>query len=332
MLVVWFPLRLRRASSLLAACQVAVSMRGLFTHWKLRHASAVALLLLAMGAQAQELEPRSYSPSPIGTNFLVASYAYLYGDVLTDPSLPITGVRAKISTVSLAYSRTFALAGHTASLAFAMPFSSGNLSGVVIGAPAEVHRAGIGDLKLRFAWNFIGSPALTPEEFARREQMSSAGISLTVSAPTGQYLPSRLVNIGTNRWGFRPEIGFSQPYGNWFFDASAGAWFFTRNNDFFNGNTRGQDPLMLLQLHAGYSFRPGLWIAADIGYAAGGRSSTNGVPNDDRQANMRYGLTFSAPFARGWSAKLALSSGFVTRAGGDYKSITFALQYRWFDH
>ncbi|SAL06252.1 hypothetical protein AWB81_07508 [Caballeronia arationis] len=59
-------------------------------------------------------------------------------------------------------------------------------------------------------------PALTPEEFARREQATSAGISLTMSATTGQYLPSRLVNIGANRWGFRPEIGISQPYGNWF--------------------------------------------------------------------------------------------------------------------
>jgi len=306
-------------------------MRCPFIHWTLRHVSAVALLLLSITAQAQELEPRSYSPSPIGTNFLVASYAYQYGDVLTDPSLPITGVQAKISTLSLAYSRTFALAGHTASLAVAMPFSRGNLSGAVIGAPTEVHRAGIGDLKLRFAWTFIGSPALTPEEFAQHAQTTSAGISLTMSAPTGQYLPSRLVNIGTNRWGFRPEIGISQPYGNWFFDASAGVWFFTRNSDFFNGNTRGQDPLMLLQLHAGYSFRPGLWLAADIGYAAGGRSSTNGVPNEDRQTNIRYGLTFSAPFAHGWSAKLAFSSGFVTRAGGDYKAITFALQYRWFD-
>ncbi|WP_232292368.1 transporter [Paraburkholderia graminis] len=313
------------------ASQVDLTMRCPFIHWTLRHAGAVALLLLAIAAQAQELEPRSYSPSPIGTNFLVASYVYLYGNVLTDPSLPITGVEAKISTVSLAYSRTFALAGHTASLALAMPFSSGNLSGVVIGAPTEVHRAGIGDLKLRFAWNFIGSPALTPEEFARREQATLAGISLTMSAPTGQYLPSRLVNIGANRWGFKPEIGISQPYGNWFFDASAGAWFFTRNNDFFHGNKRGQDPLMLLQLHAGYSFRQGLWVAADIGYAAGGRSSMNGVPNEDRRANMRYGLTFSAPVARGWSAKLAFSSGFVTRAGGDYKSVTLALQYRWFD-
>jgi hypothetical protein len=217
------------------------------SHWTLRHSGAVALLLLAITAQAQELEPRSYSPSPIGTNFFVTNYAYLYGDVLTEPSLPITGVQAKISTVSLAYSHTFALAGHTASLAFLMPFSSGNLSGIIIGAPAEVHRAGIGDLKLRLASNFIGSPALTPEEFARSEQAISAGGSLTISAPTGQYLSSRLVNIGTNRWGFKPEIGVSLPYENWFFDASAGAWFFTRNNDFFNGNARGQDPLMLLQ-------------------------------------------------------------------------------------
>jgi hypothetical protein len=84
-------------------------------------------------------------------------------------------------------------------------------------------------------------------------------------------------------------------------------------------------------LHSGYTFRPGLWIAADLGYAAGGRTSVNDVPGEDRQANVRYGVTFSLPIARGWSTKLAYSHGLVTRAGGNFTSIALTLQYRWFD-
>jgi len=289
------------------------------------------LLCAAVVARAQELEPRTYSASPVGTNFVVLSYSYLTGNVLTDPSLPVTNVRARINTVSLGYERTFGLAGHTASVAFAIPYDRGNLSGDVIDAPTEVHRAGMGDLRMRFALNLIGGPALPPEEFARHPETTSVGVSLTMSAPTGQYVPSRVVNIGTNRWAFKPEIGISQPVGNWFFEAIAGTWFFTTNSNFFGDHQHSQDPLFTFQLHGGYSFGPGFWIAADIGYAAGGGTSLNGVSDHDRQSNVRYGVTFSAPLARGWSAKLALSNGFITRAGGNYKEVSLTLQYHWFN-
>lgn len=289
------------------------------------------LLLCAATARAQELEPRTYSPSPIGTNFAGVAYNRLTGDVLTDPSLPVTNVQARINTVALAYVRTFGLADHTASLGIVLPGVDGNLSGNVIDAPTAIHRQGMGDMRLRFAFNLVGNPAMSPEEFARRTPETSIGVSLTMAAPTGQYTSSRLVNIGTNRWSFKPEIGLMQPFGNWFIEASLGAWIFTTNHDFYGGKTRSQDPLFTVQLNGGYTFGPGLWLAAAVGYASGGRTSQNGIDDDNRQSNTRYGLTLSVPLARAWSAKLAVSNGLVTRVGGDYKGISLAVQYRWFD-
>ncbi|MBV8157518.1 MAG: transporter [Dyella sp.] len=294
-------------------------------------AAFAGLWLHIVVASAQELEPRTYSSSPIGTNFIGASYSYLTGDVLTDPSLPVTNVEAHISTLALAYVHTFALAGHSSSFGVVLPTVSGNLTGDVIDAPTEIHRGGMGDARLRFAFNLIGNPAMTPEEFARTPQTTSLGISLTMSAPTGVYDSARLVNIGTNRWSFKPEIGLSHPWGNWFIEASAGAWFFTTNHDFYGGKERSQDPIYTAQLYGGYTFRPGMWLAGAVGYASGGQTTVNGVTDHNRQSNARYGLTFSAPFARGWSAKVAVSNGLVTRIGGDYKSISLAVQYRWFD-
>lgn len=294
-------------------------------------AAFVGLMLHAALASAQELEPRTYSSSPIGTNFVGASYTYLTGDVLTDPSLPVTNVQANISTVALAYVRTFGLAGHGSSFGVVLPAVSGDLSGTVIDAPTEIHRGGMGDARFRFAFSLIGNPALTPEEFAHTPPRTSLGVSLAVSAPTGVYDASRLVNVGTNRWSFKPEIGISHPWGRWFLEASAGAWFFTDNHDFHGGKDRSQDPIYTAQLYGGYTFRPGMWLAGAVGYAAGGQTTVNGVADRNRQSNARYGLTFSAPFAPGWSAKVAVSNGLVTRIGGDYKSITVAVQYRWFD-
>jgi hypothetical protein len=295
------------------------------------HCSGAALFLFSGSLSAQELEARAYSASPVGTNFIVTNYTRLTGEVLMDTSLPITDVEAKIDVQTIGYSHTFGFAGHAASFAFLVPSTQGDVSGKVFATTNEVHRAGLGDVRMRLALNLIGAPALTPEEFKRHAPSTTLGTSLTIVAPTGEYVPSQLINIGANRWAFKPEIGITQPMGNWFGEASAGVWLFTENDDFFGGQRRGQEPLSMLQFHAGYNFRPGMWLAGDLGFSAGGATELNGVSNQDRQENTRYGLTFSMPLASTWSAKLSWSKGFVTRVGGDFNSVSATLQYRWFD-
>jgi len=229
------------------------------------------------------------------------------------------------------YAHTFALAGRAASLGAVLPYARGQVSGEVFDAAREVHRSGMGDARVRLAVNLYGNPAQTPKEFAQREPGLTAGASVSVIAPTGQYVPARLVNTGTNRWAFKPEVGFSYPLGSWFVEGSAGAWLYADNDNFFGGKRRSQDPLYITQAHVGYNFRPGLWIAVNGAHASGGRTTINGVPSQDEQNNSRYGATLSVPFGGGWSAKLGWSKGFVVRAGGDYDVIALALQYRWFD-
>src|SRR5579871_5524845 len=47
------------------------------------------VVFLAEEGYAQELEPRSYTNTPVGLNFLIAGDSYLKGSVLTDPSEPL---------------------------------------------------------------------------------------------------------------------------------------------------------------------------------------------------------------------------------------------------
>lgn len=293
--------------------------------------AAVGLLSGTRGAQAQELEPRAYSAAPIGTNFLIAGYTRTTGSVSLVPSIPITGVEASINTGILGYDRTFGLAGHTASAAILLPYVNGDLSGQVGEQSRKISRSGLGDLALRFTANLYGNPALTPAEFARRAPTTTIGMALTIVAPTGDYNPQHLINIGANRWAFKTEIGLEQPIGNWFVNAVSGVWLFADNNNFVGGNVRSQSPLWNFELDAGYAFRPGLWLAASATWYTGGETSVNGVANRDSLANSRYGLTLSAPVAQGLSAKLAWSSWLTGRLGGQFDTITVALQYRWFD-
>ena len=296
-----------------------------------KSSAAWLVLLVPVAVCAQDLEPRAYAASPVGVNFALANFTRLSGQVLIDPSLPITDVKAEIDVQSFGFARSFGLAGRVASIGIVVPFIQGNMSGNVFDAPREVDRAGLGDVRVRFAFNLAGAPALRPQEFVRRSPSTSVGTSLTVVAPTGKYVPAQLINVGSNRWAFKPEIGMAQPFGKWFAEASAGVWLFGDNTDFFRGQRRSQSPLSVLQVHVGYHFRPGLWLAADLGRYAGGRTRLDGSWNQDRQENSRFGLMLSVPFGTGWSGKMSWSTGMATRAGGDFKAVSVTLQYRWFD-
>jgi hypothetical protein len=282
-------------------------------------------------SSAQEMEPRTYSATPVGTNFVVVTYARSTGDVSFDTSLPITNVQATINNFAIGYSHSFGFGGHTGSVAVSVPYARANVTGDVEGRPESAPRSGMGDVRFRFALSLIGDPPMTPQEFARRSPGTVFGASVTVVAPTGQYVPSRLINVGANRWSVKPELGLSQPIGDWFVEGSVGVWFFTDNDDFFHGRSRSQDAMPVFQLHGGYNWRPGLWLAADVTYFTGGRTSVNGVQDQDLQRSVRYGVTLSVPLAEKWSAKLAWSRGLVTRVGGNFQTVSIALQYHWFN-
>ena len=292
-----------------------------------------AKLLFAVGcAQAQDMEPRAYSASPIDTNFLAASFSNTEGSVSLDPSLPITGLQARINNYTLGYDRTFDLFGQSASAAILLPEVHGYLSGQVMGQNESLSRTGLGDVRFRVAVNLIGGSAMTLAEYSQRQPTTTLGASLTVVSPTGQYDADRLINIGSNRWAIKPEIGLSQPLGKWFAEGYAGAWVYTDSNDYYYGHTRGQNPIYTFQFHGGYTFRPNLWLAADATHYIGGQTSINGAANDNWQAVTRYGVTLSVPLASAFSAKFSWSSWLTSRNGGQYQTFGVALQYLWFDH
>jgi hypothetical protein len=291
----------------------------------------IGCLLCAAGAGAQELEPRAYSPAPVGLNFLLFAGSRSTGDILPDPSVPIENIEATIDAGVAGYGRTFALWGQSASFGVALPYVWGDVSGDVGEERRRVKREGLGDTRLRLAVNLIGGPALTPKEFAKRTPTTTLGARLVVIAPTGEYFPDKLINIGTNRWAFKPELGLSIPFKRWMFDVYGGAWFFTDNDDFFGGVRRSQDPITTLQGHVSYTIHPRLWLAVDSTYYFGGQSTVNGVQKADRKENSRLGVTLSLPMGAAQSLKVSWSEGASTRTGNDFSTWGIGWQYAWFD-
>ena len=291
------------------------------------------LVLVATPVLAQELEPRAYAASPVGANFLVAGYGYTWGPIVFDPSVPIQDVDAHVHFIPLGYGRTFGLLGAQSLITAVLPVVRGHVSGKVFESDSAVTRTGIGDVRAKLSVNFLGSPALRPAEFvSRRRGRWIAGASLTVSAPSGQYFPDKLINIGTHRWAFKPEIGVSSRWGEkLYLEGYAGVWLYTANHSFYPGsNTRQQRALTSLQGHASYSLRSRDWLALDYTWYAGGATSTNGGPDAGRLENSRAGVTGSLGLDARQSIKLNASTGASGRVGSKFRAVTVAYQRAWF--
>lgn len=302
---------------------------------KLNDTSVFIFLLLSCFAlnplKAQDLDPRAYVRVPVKGNFLSSGLAISEGGVLTDPSLPIENLKASVQTVNIGYARSFNLLGKTATAFAALPYSWAQASAIVNGQNESISRSGFSDMRMRLSVLVIGAPATTAANFAKVKQKTILGVSLTISAPTGQYFPDKLINLGANRWAFKPELALSHPMGKrWLIDIYTGLWMFTNNNQFYTGKSiRTQDPLGSFQGHLSFTIRPKMWLALDATYYTGGNSSINDVLKDDRQNNSRIGATFVFPVLKYSSIKLAASTGAIVRAGADFNTFSIGWQTGW---
>jgi hypothetical protein len=295
--------------------------------------SVVAFTALAVGtagvAQAQDMEPRAYSNAPVGLNFLVAGYAYTRGGLAFDSSVPITDPHLITSNAVLGYGRVLDVWGTSAKLAIIVPFTDLSGTAQYAGQPIERNITSFGDPIVKLSVNLYGAPALALKEYASYEQDLIVGASLRVTAPLGQYDDTRVVNLGSNRWSFKPEVGVSKALGDWTLEATAAATLYTDNKEFFNGSSRSQDPLYSLEGHAIYSFHSGIWGSFDATYFTGGRTTINGALSNDLQQNWRVGATLALPVDRYQSIKLYASSGVSARTGNNFDLVGVAWQYRW---
>ena len=124
------------------------------------------------------------------------------------------------------------------------------------------------------------------------------GVSVSVAPPIGQYHSTKLINVGTNRWSVKPELGLSRTYGKWVVEAMAGSGCSPTTR-----SSRGAAPAN--RIHLGHAVssdlqvHTGRWLAADANYYTGEGPTINGRENIDLQRNSRIGATFSTAIGAG---------------------------------
>jgi len=155
-----------------------------------------------------------------------------------------------------------------------------------------------------------GVPPLAGKEFAqyratKTDNETIVGVGLVLQLPTGQYYDNKLINLGDNRFTFRPQLGAVHNWGKWSAELTVQDWLFTDNNDFYNGRRLQQDPVYTADANLVYTFRPGLWLAGSLGYAGGGTTTVNSISNDNNESSIGFGFSLGVPISRTVGLKFA---------------------------
>jgi hypothetical protein len=287
--------------------------------------------------RAQSLLPRAYVITPVQTNAVILTYSFYDGGIEFNGAVPITGAISKVNVPIFSYYHAFSFFGRSANITASLPYGVGHYQGTIITVERHAYRSGLLDASFRLSVNLKGGPAMSPKEFGSWRQKTLIGASLTMVTPTGQYYPTRLINWGSNRWAFKPELGLSQRWGSWVLDGYGGVWLYTTNPEFFSHNrffpglmTQSQKPMGAIEAHLSYDVKPRFWFSLDGNYWYGGRTSLNGVENlATLQANSRIGATASIPITKRQSLKFSYSNGAIARFGGNYRNLSVAWQYGW---
>jgi len=293
----------------------------------------LSIILSGSGIYAQDLEPRLLSDMPTDGNIAIFTYGHSGGNILVDNTLPVEDLKANINNLVFAYVRSFKLFNKLTKIDAVLPYSLGKYNAIVNDEAVKVNRNGFADPQIRLSMILLGVNPLDPKEYSNRKpKRFRLGVNIRSKIPLGAYDSRHALNVGTNRWTFQTGIGGSYTVHNRIiFEGHLNSLFFTKNKDFFNGNTTKQRSLMGIQFHAAYIFKPGIWAAVSVGKTYGGKLEINGVLQDIPQKNSRVGAAFAYKLNPHYGLKLAYTNGFSTRAGADFNSLIFGIHYIWFD-
>lgn len=293
----------------------------------------------ASSVMAQDLAPRAYFVNPLHSNAITLTWSFYHGDADFNGAVPIQGATGTYSVPVFSYYHSLNFFGRSANFTASLPYGVGNFRGTVVGAETHAYRSGLMDFSARFSVNLLGGRAMDLQQYAKWKQKRLLGASVKILAPTGQYDPTKLINWSINRWAFKPELGYSEHWGNWVLDAYGGVWLYTENPQSFQlpfPAPQTQAPVGSLEGHFSYDFSEVMgrrmrgWVSLDANFWWGGIASVFGIPNPStRQTSSRLGGTISVPYTKHQSIKIAYSGSTYSRFGGNYQNLQVAWQYSW---
>jgi Putative MetA-pathway of phenol degradation len=285
-------------------------------------------LLLVVGSNsiAQDIEPRRWTPLPLGIHIVGVGYGYTQGEIFFDPLLQVEDATISINAFAAQYVRPFKLGKRLARLDVLIPYSTARWEGLLEGVPTTVKRNGFADPRIRISVNIVGPHAMGPKEM--QEYLSShpvnttVGISFAATLPLGQYFEEKLLNLGQNRFILRPQIGIVHNWRGWSYELTGSVFLYTNNNNFSSGSSKKQDPVFAVQTHLIRRFKNKLWASLSVGYGLGGQSIVDRQPNNDDRGDVLGALSLGFPLMKKQTLKFTyVRSQTLKDIGSDTNSL-----------
>ena len=268
---------------------------------------------------------RSYLNAPQG-NLAMYSYSGVRSNTGGVENLPIPLTETRLQTQSLIYSRILDVGGRTGGLGVVLPMQdllSFNTESNLVTA----RESGFGDPSVTFEANLFGAPALQREDFKDWTPGDYCGLHFTFGLPLGQYDPNSAVNLGANRFMFRPLLNYSitRDEGKSWLDFYSSVAFYSANEEYLGGSVLQQYPLADIELHYSRTVYDRLWAGVGVVGLFGGRVEVNDLVATPTQQIGRFALTAGTPMFKGSTAIFGYNNTFA-RSEGAADANSFILQ------
>ncbi|MCS3416390.1 transporter [Pseudomonas yamanorum] len=274
---------------------------------------------------------RDWQNTPTDLNMVFGYYNRIDTNTPIDTTLPITGLSLNADLYLFRFARSFGIDGRSSAIQFVQPYADVSASFDNAQYFSGTKRnGGMGDTQIVFAHNIFGGPALTAQEFASWKPETFLTGALWMTMPTGDYDKDRVINIGSNRWVFKPELGFGTPIGPTWLEINTYVSLFGDNKDYHGDSKLEQKPLYAIEGHYSYTINRALWVSLDATYNRGGESRIDGDWQDNKQENGLLGASLGFMLSPQFGGLIAYNDTVSERTGSpDVNTWTFRLQYVW---
>jgi len=298
--------------------------------WLLFVCFALAVLSCSQHAFAQFTEAHNYDNTPVGMNQIELAYSYAHANASLDTSLVVQGANFNVNQGNISYTRYFGFVHRLVWVEASLPIAG--LGGSVSGTMVQGSVAGVADSSYTASMLLKGGPALSLEQFENYKPITTVGVSLGITAPTGLYDSNKILNLGSDRWSFKPEIAVSHPFGpeqKWQFDAYANVYFFTDNTSYHGAEILRQEPLPGIEGHMSYSFSNSVWASLDTRYSFRGSTLVNGENQNNSQQNFILGSEVTVSLNRRNSVVFEIGKALVHKNGPASTGFAVKYSYAW---
>lgn len=246
--------------------------------------SIIALIMITLSipfTAIAENDPRDSINAPDGTSIFLFYYRNYYGsDLYANGTKTSNNLDFNLDMAIFRYAHFVSLGDWTWSYDVLQPIGDLDFT--------TYNTNGLGDTN--FATH-INTPYLIQTD--KMKYMMSAGFYL--SAPTGDYDNSKVVNLGTNRWSYKFEYTpLILQAGKLVLEFTGDVTFYTDNNDYGAASAELEtDPLFGLTTHLSYNLTDSFWIGASHYYYSGAENDVSGVNQNDQAKTQALRLTAS---------------------------------------